>query len=216
MRIWKSKSLWGAIGAVALSSGIAYQLGTIPADVKVKDATFTYEELLTDTAAKEKTLASLKQEVTKTTDKLEGLNIEWKQREKEFADAKALVASKASLEAEITAKQNEVSGKAAELTKLASEVEAKQAELQKLTDGITLKKQEPKKLGAGTWYAGKDIPAGRYKITGNSNFVTFSASGKLKVNTILGSQWGIESYVADLADGDIIETHGGATFQAIE
>lgn len=77
----------------------------------------------------------------------------------------------------------------------------------------------PLKLPAGVFTVGKDIPAGRYSATGSSNFAVYTASGSLKVNTILSAnpddQVEVSSYVCSLDDGDVIKAEGSDTFTPV-
>lgn len=71
------------------------------------------------------------------------------------------------------------------------------------------------KLPAGQFIVGKDIPAGRYKVTGTSNFMI---DGSTDVNTILkgpDDDLGVSSYVCTLSDGDSIKAEGADTFTPI-
>ncbi|MCX2828587.1 hypothetical protein RGU76_03010 [Bacillus pseudomycoides] len=217
MKLLKSKALWGAVGAIVVASTIAYNVGTIPGDAEVNGKVTTYKSLVSNIEQKENLLDKTEKELKTTKEGLDKLNAELKLRSAEFEGAKKLVGNKINIENEIKNKQSELDGKKSEISKLDGDINAKKAELQKLTEGVVLKQQEPKKLGAGYWSVGKDIPAGRYKITGKSNLFVYSSSGGTKVNVILGGgDFGLESYVVAIVDGDIIDTRGGATFQAIQ
>lgn len=104
----------------------------------------------------------------------------------------------------------------ATITTLNGDISTKESELAKLTSGI-VKTGEPITLGAGNHTVGVDIPAGRYNVTGRSNFVVYTASGSLLVNTILGGgSWGVDSYTCNLSDGYTIEASGSDTFQPVK
>lgn len=84
-------------------------------------------------------------------------------------------------------------------------------ELEKLETGIAKKKEEPVSLIAGTFIVGEDVPSNRYQATNvgeGSNLIVYSSSGELKVNTILGDDWGSGDYIFHAEEGDTIETHG--------
>lgn len=71
-------------------------------------------------------------------------------------------------------------------------------------------KSTPKKLSAGKYTVGKDVDAGRYKVTPvgeGSNFVVYGGGDEtdVTVNTILG-QDGEPSYTFDCSNGDVIQT----------
>ncbi len=67
-------------------------------------------------------------------------------------------------------------------------------------------------LATGTWTAGRDIRVGRYVATAPEgeagNFVVYAADGSLKVNEILGGDYGVPSVTVGLTRGDSIEISG--------
>ncbi|QHZ52290.1 hypothetical protein [Paenibacillus larvae] len=102
--------------------------------------------------------------------------------------------------------------------KLAGE---KKAELDKIESAIKEKKEAPIVLPAGKLTGGKDIPAGRYKVTKagreGSNFIVTSASGELKANTIVaGGDHGVAEYVTSIDNGDTLDCHASFKFTPIE
>jgi len=102
----------------------------------------------------------------------------------------------------------------AELDELISD---KQTELENLRTRVRETGEAPIQLGAGNWYAGTDIPAGRYRASGgSSNFVVRGNSGRLIVNTILGGRNGVADYVFTLPADGIIETRSAVTLTPIE
>lgn len=104
-----------------------------------------------------------------------------------------------------------------ELKNLSSQVEQKQTELDKLNGDIIQAKGQPITLPAGQFVVGNDVPAGRYNVSGSSNFFVYSSSGRLKVNTILGNGYvGRGDYVCTLDTGDNIENHARTTFTPIQ
>ncbi|PKG24233.1 Ig-like domain-containing protein [Niallia nealsonii] len=81
------------------------------------------------------------------------------------------------------------------------------------TSSMTINIPYTKSLSAGTWKAGKHLPAGRYKITTNSgNGNLFIASGTDHfVNEILSSEddgFGVTVVTTDIKSGDSIEILG--------
>ena len=112
---------------------------------------------------------------------------------------------------------SEYLSKQTELEQLKNEVAAKSTELEQLKTGIVQAQEAPKHLPAGYFTVGTDIPAGRYSVSGKSNFFLYSAGGDLKVNTILGGgRWGEESYVCYLNDGDIIKANSACTYTPVK
>ncbi len=67
-------------------------------------------------------------------------------------------------------------------------------------------------MTTGIWKAGRDIKPGRYRAAplgeGSGNFVVYGADGRLKVNEILGGDYGVPSVTVNLATGDSIEISG--------
>lgn len=107
--------------------------------------------------------------------------------------------------------------KSLELDSLNAQITSKQAELDTLTGNIVKAKSEPKTLSAGEFTVGGDLPSGRYNVSGSSNFVVYSSSGTLKVNTILGeSRVGKGDYVCTLVSGDKMKLSARTTFTPIE
>jgi len=102
----------------------------------------------------------------------------------------------------------------AELDELISD---KQAELERLQTRVRETGEAPIQLSAGTWYAGSDIPTGRYQASnGSSNFVVRDGNGRLVANVILGGRNGVDTYVFTLPSGGLVETRGGVTLTPIE
>lgn len=113
--------------------------------------------------------------------------------------------------------EQQYQSRSAEISSLDTQIATKQSELDTLTGNIIKAKSAPKTLSAGQFMVGADLPSGRYNVSGSSNFVVRSASGSLKVNTILGdSSVGRGDYVCTLATGDSMELHARTTFTPIE
>jgi len=126
-------------------------------------------------------------------------------------------ANKEAKNAEIEQLNASIQEKSNNITTLDNDIAAKSEELEKLKNAIVKTGEAPKVLGAGHYTVGSDIPAGRYVVTGDSNFVVYSASGRLKVNTILGGgRWGEESYTCQLDKGDTMELSSKDTFTPIK
>ena len=132
----------------------------------------------------------------------------------EFNDYKA---NKEAKEGEIVQLDNDIQAKSNGVAKLAAEIQEKSSELDQLKNAIQRTGEEPKVLPAGEYTVGYDIDAGRYIVTGRSNFVVHSATGRLKVNTILGGgSYGEESYTCTLETGDSLELSSKDTFTPIK
>ena len=71
-----------------------------------------------------------------------------------------------------------------------------------------------KKYPAGYLTAGVDFPLGRYKVFGgSSNFVVYDASGRLRVNIVLGGRVGVDEYIYNFEEGDEVVAH--ASFKLV-
>lgn len=119
-------------------------------------------------------------------------------------------------EAHQNERNTEIQGLLAQSSELETQVAEKQTRLDTLNAQITEEKNKPVVLPAGYYTVGTHIDAGRYVVTGKSNFVVYSSSGSLLVNTILGGgSWGVDSYTCNLSNGDIIEASGKDTYTRI-
>lgn len=104
-----------------------------------------------------------------------------------------------------------------EIDDLKSQISSKQAELNALNGQIDQAKGTPIQLPAGDYKVGTDVPAGRYIISGSSNFITHGIDGYTKINTILGnSSVGRGDYHGNLDIGDSIENHAPATLTPVQ
>lgn len=119
-----------------------------------------------------------------------------------------------------TSKQKEINDKITALqtqqTSLEKQVSDKNAELENLKSDIIKAKQEPKTYPAGMYTVGQNMPSGRYKVYGgSSNFTVYSASGSLKVNTILGDdKYSTPEYICNFNTGDVVNAR--SSFKIVE
>ena len=109
------------------------------------------------------------------------------------------------------AKIDELNG---EISSLDGQIKEKQDELAKLNSDVKKAKGKPINLSSGRYVVGTDLPEGRYRISGTSNFVVYDY-GDLYINTILGSS-GFGDYVANLTSGMDMECSAPTTFTPIE
>ena len=103
-----------------------------------------------------------------------------------------------------------------EIEQLKTDINNKEKKLQELEQGIVLKEKEPKTLSAGQFTVGKDIEAGRYRITTptRGNYFVNEGSG---ANVMLGKGSYYEpEYILYLSDGDNIEQHMSVKYESIE
>ncbi len=83
--------------------------------------------------------------------------------------------------------RTQISEKTHELNTLNAQISAKRAEIEALDKEILSKAPPETVRPPGKYIVGKNIPAGRYYVTGTGKFMVATASGRSKVNTTLGS-----------------------------
>lgn len=137
----------------------------------------------------------------------------------------ALADKKDELQAEVDGLKDKVkdvksdySKSKSELDDLKTEIDAKQAEFDRLTMKVVDAQSAPKTLQAGSYTVGSDIDAGRYKATPvgeGSNFVTYTDTGDVDVNTILGVD-GEPSYTFEVGNGYTIRTESTVKLTPID
>lgn len=160
---------------------------------------------------------------------LTGLQQKIDDKNKELSETDTTLKNEqAKIDAEIAKKQGElsnkqkeidaqISAKQDELNKKQAEVDSKQAELDKLTGEVVKAAGDPITVSAGDYIVGTDFKAGRYKVSGSSNFVVYTSSGELYINTILGSSSvGRGDYVATLSDKMIVRCSAKTTFTPVK
>lgn len=142
---------------------------------------------------------------------LTGLQQKIDDKNKELSETDTTLKNEqAKIDAQISAKQDE-------LNKKQAEVDSKQAELDKLTGEVVKAAGDPITVSAGDYIVGTDFKAGRYKVSGSSNFVVYTSSGELYINTILGSsRVGRGDYVATLSDKMIVRCSAKTTFTPVK
>lgn len=156
-------------------------------------------------------------ELIKLTEELDSVKLELKNQEEILNQLNEYKANKETKNAEIAQLDKDIATKSETVTALDNDIQTKTSELDNLKNAIKKTGEAPKVLTAGYYTVGSDIPAGRYIVTGDSNFVVRTSSGRLKVNTILGGgNWGEESYTCYLDVGDILELSSRDTFTPIE
>ncbi|MDN7244657.1 hypothetical protein [Planococcus shenhongbingii] len=121
-----------------------------------------------------------------------------------------LIAKQQSVKKEAAAIDKKLEDKKSALSAVDADIASRQDELGRLEQVIKKKKEEPISLYSGQYIVGRDIAEGRYQATNigdGSNFVVYSSSGDLKVNTILGGgNVGYGDYIFFAVEGDLIET----------
>lgn len=201
---FKSKKFWLKVAAGFILFSIVYGMGSSAAKVELEDTKVKYDELVYEIQTKEDLLSDVEKDLT-------DLQEDVKKHKSDYEKAMEVVANKQAIESEIATLTKDVDSKKAEITELDKTITTKKGELASIEGSIKAKKDAPKNLSAGTYIVGVDVPASRYKAVplGNgSNFVVYSASGNLEVNTILGKgSFDEPEYIFFADEGDVIETH---------
>lgn len=207
-KLFKMKKLWLTIGVLILLS-IAYGIGNNSAKVTLDESKVNYAELTSkikdlesESKKLEKVLDDTKKEIQDEQSKLD-------EKSGEVSEALALVDSRDDINSEIEKLSKDLDGKIEKIDSLDKSIESNQSELEKLKNGVAKKKEDPVELISGVFIVGKDLPPSRYQATNigrGSNFVVYDSDGSLKVNTILGNDFGSGDYVFFANEGDVIET----------
>lgn len=199
-----------AVGALAVviaifaayitSYNAGYASGKQSVKAKIDGKMITYHSLLKKVHTTKNNLLSSESKLSKTNAKLQS-------SQSEFSKLKDLQDHKDAM-------QQAVADSKSKLSDLNSQISSAQAKLNNLQGGVQKAAGKPIILGAGRFYVGKDIPAGRYKavpVGGDENFETYDQNGDGDVITILGNSSGeTPSYVFSVLSGYTIET-GAAT-----
>ena len=145
-----------------------------------------------------------------------------------ITDSESMIATKNGNILELSSKVSELSqtDKQAEIQKniktletevdnLTSQKSQLESEIESLKADVITINGEPKTYPAGQLTAGIDVPIGKFKIYGgSSNFIVRSSNGSLRVNTILGGNYGVEEYIYTFRSGDKIDAH--SSFKLLE
>ncbi|MDZ5711402.1 hypothetical protein [Jeotgalibacillus haloalkalitolerans] len=237
--IWK---VAGGIGIVAGTFAAGSAVGTTGAETELQGEMVGYDELVNEKKLLEEELADMLETNEQTASELSDLQDEladamkvMDERELVQSDLESLQeelnAVEETLESELTAGREDIAEQLEEenekLTSLQSEISeldevllSKQDELAQLEGDILKAAGQPVELTAGQFIVGMDVPPGRYQATNlgeGSNFIVYSASGDLLVNTILGdSIVGSGDYVFFASEGDQVETHEAVRLVPVE
>ena len=167
------------------------------------------DALAADLGAAQENYATLTANKARVTEQKAGVQAEFS----EFRESMSVFAELSEAEASNRLEEERLG---AEVARLNAEIAAQQAELERLQNLIVRTGEEPRRVGAGNWYIGQDIPAGRYQISnGSSNFFV-RRGGRSVVNIILGGRLGVDTYVFTFQPGDVIEARGAFTLTAVE
>lgn len=172
-------------------------------------------------------LAEAEGEIERLEESLRDLESQKNILQSEYDAWKAATQDWVDMKEEEKAAEKEKVKKTTELTVLSQKIADKEKELSEVQAQIDAAKGElikeygkPLSFPAGYFYAGKDFPAGRYKIyDGTSNFFVHSKDGEHRVNIILDEK-DTDGYVTEFVytfeDGDEIEASSSFKLIAIE
>jgi peptidoglycan hydrolase CwlO-like protein len=211
----KSKKVLFITGIIILLF-ISFGIGSSAAKVTLDEEKVSYDELVGKINERKKELSNLHEHHKKQVAQLEEKLTD---KKTQVDEALELVEKRDDIASEISTLTSTITSKKAEITNLDSVIAGKKEELATIEGGIKEKKEAPKVLSAGQFLVGKDIPAGRYKAVangGSGNFVVYSSSGALSVNTILGGRIGESEYVFYAQDGDLMELSTSVKFIGVE
>lgn len=128
----------------------------------------------------EKDYASLKSRHDALKTDVENLKASNKEKKEQIDKISDFDNTKAELRTQITAK-------AYELNELNAQINEKRKTISELDASIAEKTPPETVLPPGKYIVGKNIAAGKYRVTGTGKFMVASAAGKSKINTTLGS-----------------------------
>ncbi|WP_431803780.1 hypothetical protein [Halobacillus andaensis] len=240
---WKTVNPWlkwtALTIALALSWGVFWGIGLASATSEVDGEKLAYEELVNKSAEQSTELKEIEgnlkhsqeeyKEVLTLIDDKNALeeqmktltdDIETKEEEnkKLIEELQQQIKDKEKETGqEIDKFDSQLKEKNGELKQLEEDIQAKKDELKAVTGNVEEAKGEPVTLSAGFFDVGKDLPAGRYKVTPASGNGNFFVNDGMKVNILLGhDELFEEEYVFTADDGDVIELTLSATFTPIE
>lgn len=175
-------------------------------------------------AALEEDLATAKEKLAKTQidhdslkEKYDSLKKEHDQYVIDSASFMQLNQAEQEAQIQVAKRENDIKGLEKQKTDLETKVSQLEEKIKELkADAIKIIGQE-KKYPAGYLFVGKDFAPGRYKVFGgSSNFFVYDASGRLRVNIILGTSYGVNEYIYTFADGDEVEANSSFKLVPIE
>ena len=126
-----------------------------------------------------------------------------------------------NLYAKINDLENELDKESTRIQSLIDDLDTELADRQAVLDDLEVRIREtgeaPISLGAGFYSSPGDIPPGRYRVTGSSNFFVRGSDGWSRVNIILGGgTWGLDYFVFNLNAGDEVEALSAFVLTPVE
>lgn len=205
----KKWRVWVGVVSVLVLMSLCAWIGYSSARTEVDGVKKSYDEILSSLEGKSGELERVEGELSTQTDELERVMSSLSEKKEEAAEA-------ASMIDEANKKAGEIDSLKKEAQALDDQIKEKKTKIADLDKDIKSKKGEIKKLDAapvtlpsGTFIVGKDVKALRYSASAagqSGNFVVYSSFGDLKVNQILGSDYGVSEHIFFADEGDIIES----------
>lgn len=197
--------------AFVLMFNAAYASGQESSTAKVNEEALNYNQLLAEVEKQQKELEAVNSDIESAKENLQVINDDLDKNQSRFDRLKDLASNETKIKSEITAAETTLDG-------LKSNIDEAKDTLGGLEGKIVKAKGKPTEVGAGHFVFGSDIKPGRYEVTPvgrGTNFVVYSSSGSLAVNTILGSN-GVPSYVFEAGDGYTLENEGRVKLTPVE
>ncbi|WP_413379046.1 hypothetical protein [Alkalihalobacillus sp. 1P02AB] len=189
-------------------------------NIDVDGTLMTYDELKAEIEEKQSEIETVVANLESAYAEKDQVLIDTENAKSEYNSMKAIIDEATEFEENKEELLKELSEQEKELKELLASISAKQDELAAVSGEIKKKEGEPKVLSAGHYQVGPDLSPGRYIAEpngGNGNFVVYSASDRLKVNTILGSGTHYESeYIFYAEEGDSMELSTRIKFSEVE
>ncbi len=205
----KKWQVWVGVVSVLVLMSLCAWIGYSSARTEVDGVKKSYDEILSALEEKESELEGVKGELSSKIKELEDVTKKLGEKEEEVTQASAVIE-------EAHEKAGEIDSLKKEVQVLDDKIKEKKTKIANLDEDIKSRKGDIKKLDAapvslpsGTFIVGKDVKALRYSASSagqSGNFVVYSSFGDLKVNQILGSDYGVSEHIFFADEGDIIES----------
>jgi hypothetical protein len=219
----KLRKEWIYFGTITLvlvlvSWYCAHALGYNKASILLDDKKITADEINDEIESLKNDLSAIEVEVAEAEEEQSNKQAELSQMNSEFEEVTSIINQRDDVQKEYDTLSKHVEDKNGEIKALTQQISDKQKELDIITKGIIVKKKEPRVLVAGVFIAGKDIPAGRYKVEPNRGSGNYFVNGGAKVNIILGKgdDFYLPEYVFELDEGDEIEATLSVKYTLVE
>lgn len=217
----EKKTLGIIFGGVVLAGACCfgtYLIGSQTAETTINEHVVTLKNSQKMIDEKSKELAETQSNLDELRSDSKNKRDEIEKLEDELKETKKIISEKDNESTKLEEIKKEITAKNEESNSITAEIDKMNKELERLTKGVATAKAEPRSIPAGEFEVGKDIDAGRYRITStngrNGNFFINNGSD---ANIIIGSDnFGTPEYITTLDSGDTIEQTVGVTYQLVE